>query len=144
MLVNFQDRGKRTILEKFKAFLAKLKGLKLNVIDQIGTVFFVSFILAKTLTWLFEDRFTKENWKTYAFKRYKMADDIIENKLIIGKTKQEIVLLLGDNMRTLKANRKEQFVYYLGTPPSFFEEKKENLIIIFEKGYVVEVIHSKE
>lgn len=132
------------MLMRFKVFLVRLKGLKVSKIDQIGIFFLVAFIVSKTLIWLFEEQFTKENWKTYSYKRYKMTDEIIENKLIIGKTKQEIIFLLGNNMRSSKANGKEQLVYPLGTPPSFFEEKKEKLIILFEAGYVVEVIQSNE
>jgi hypothetical protein len=124
--------------------LDKLKKLKVKRNDQIGAFFFLAFVIGTSLIWLFEERFTKEHWKAYPQKRYKMADEIIENKLIIGKTKQEIVLLLGNNMRSSNANRKEQLVYPLGTPPSFFEEKQSKLVISFEAGYVVEVIQINE
>ena len=144
MLVNFHDRGKLTLLEKFKAFLTRLKGSEISTIDQIGMVFFAAIVISTTLIWLFEERFSKENWKTYSYKRYKMADEIIENKLIIGKTKQEIILLLGDNMRPSKANGKEQFIYPLGTPQSFFEVKEETLIVVFENNKVINVIHRDE
>ena len=143
-MVNFHDRGKLTMLEKFKVFLTRLKGSKISKIDQIGMVFFTAFVISTTLTWLFEERFSKENWKTYPHKRYKMADEIIENKLIIGKTKQEIIFLLGQNMSSSKVNSKEQLVYPLESPPSFFETKKEKLIISFENSTVVKVIKSNQ
>jgi len=143
-LANFHEGGNVSIIKRIKLFIARLTGLKVKKIDQIGAIFFVAFVLSTSLTWLFEESFSKEHWKRYPQKRYKMAEEIIDDNLIIGKSKQEIIFLLGNNMRSSKTNGKEQLVYPLGTPPSFFEEKKETLIIIFEDNKVVKVIQSNE
>ena len=141
-MANFNEGENLSFINRVKLSISRLTGLKIKKIDQIGLFFFIALALSTTLTWLFEERFNKAQWKTQPRTRYKMAEDIIENKLIIGKTKQEIVLLLGEDIMYSNANKKEQFVYSLGTPPSFFETKKEKLIIIFENDTVVKVIKS--
>ena len=123
--------------------MGKLTNLKINRADKIGMVFFFSFVLATTLIWFFEERFNVEQWKTQPRMRYKMADDIIENKILIGKTKQDIVLLLGKAQYEITEG-KDHFIYRLGKPTSFSELKEAKLIIVFENNIAVKVMQIEE
>ena len=143
-MANFHESGNDTIIKRIKIFISRLTRLKVSKVDQIGAFLFVALILSASLLWLFEERFTKEHWQSYPQKRYKMADEIVDNKLLIGKSKQEVILLLGNTVRSLKVDDGEHLIYPLGTPPSFFETKKEKLVIIFEESRVVKVIQSQE
>lgn len=117
--------------------------LRLKRNDKIGLFLFVAFAISTTLTWLFEERFNQPQWEIEHTKRYKMADDIIESQLLVGKTKQEVISLLGNaSPSTLKG--REHLVYDLGKPPSFFERIEERLVVIFDNNLVIKVIHSKE
>ncbi len=117
--------------------------LKLKRNDKIGLFFFVAFVLSTTLTWLFEERFNEQQWRSERTTRYKLAEDIMESELLIGKTKQEVIALLGSpSPSTLTGN--DHLVYALGKPPSFLESKAEKLVIVFENSFAIEVIHLQE
>ena len=114
-----------------------------NQKNQIGLVFFIAFVTGTTLIYQFEERFDENLWSTERNRRYKLADDIIESQLLIGKTKEEVIALLGENYSTLSLNQ-ESLIYKLGQPPSFFEPKMELLLILFVKEKVIEVTRIQE
>lgn len=111
---------------------------ELKRIDKIGFFFFGAFIIGTSLIWLFEERFDSDNWHNQPTMRYKMVDDIVEQKLLLGKTKEQIIVLLGEpNSSTSKG--KDIFLYNLGRPPSFFKTKREQLLVVFTDQKVVKV-----
>lgn len=111
---------------------------KLKRIKKIGLFLLMALIVSMALIWLFEKRFDADSWQAEPLERYQMVDDIIESQLLIDKTKDEVVLMLGKPNRILSKD-KDVFVYKLGTPPSFFDEKPEQLLIIFELEKVAKV-----
>lgn len=106
--------------------------------DKIGAFFFVAFIISMSLIWLFEERFDKERWRSEPSTRYKMVNDIIDNQQIIGKTKDEVIVLLGKPNSSI-SKEKDLFFYRLGQQPSFFEAKRAQLLIVFKHQEVAEV-----
>ena len=112
--------------------------LKLKRNDKIGLFFFVAFIISTSLIWLFEERFDQEQWRSNPQQRYKMADDLIESQLLIGKTKAEVISILGYSGFHVDSNQ-DILTYSLGEQPSFFETEKEYLLIVFINGKVKEV-----
>ena len=118
-------------------------GFKLKRNDKIGLFFFVAFVLSTSLTYLFEGRFNKQQWSSERTTRYKLAADIMESELLIGKTKQEVIVLLGSPSSSTLTGR-DHLVYALGEPPSFFESKAEKLVVVFENSFAIEVIHLQE
>jgi hypothetical protein len=70
-----------------------------------------------------------------------MTKDIIDSNMLIGKTKTEVINLLGQAEGT-KLIEKDHLVYDLGAVPSFFEKQEEKLVVIFEDNLVFKVIHS--
>lgn len=117
--------------------------LKLKRIDKIGLFFFVALIISTFLIYLFEERFDKNQWRSDPLRRYQMVDDIIESQLLIGKTKDEVIFLLGEPNSSISGKR-DVFLYRLGNPPSFFESKKEQLLIAFENEKVMKVATALE
>ncbi|EDP71124.1 hypothetical protein FBALC1_01532 [Flavobacteriales bacterium ALC-1] len=112
--------------------------LKLKRNDKIGLFFFVAFVLSSSLIWLFEERFNKQQWRSQPTTRYKMVDDLIESQLLIDKTENEVIVLLG-KPNSSSTIEKDVFAYGLGEQPSFFKSKQEQLIIIFVNQKVVKV-----
>lgn len=117
--------------------------LKLKRNDKIGLFFFVAFVLSTTLIGLFEERFNQEQWQSERTTRYKLAEDIMESELLIGKTKKEVIALLGPASHSTLSGS-DHLVYALGKPPSFFEAKAEKLVVVFENSFAIEVIHLQE
>lgn len=79
--------------------------------------------------------FNKIEWQRNEEKRYEYSEDIIESKILIGKTKEEVKDLLGDGV-----TEDDNFLrYYLGTRPELFNIDPDFLEVIFENGKVVEV-----
>ena len=77
-------------------------------------------------------KFDKEKWETNTKKRYAMSKDIIENDLLIGKTKDEIIILLGDDF---DSNSENHITYYFGSAGLHIYF----LDIFFEDGRVIKV-----
>ncbi len=121
----------------------KIKHLKISRADKIGFTFFFAIVLSTTLIWLFEERFDQDQWFSQRNLRYKMADDIIDSKLLINKTKKEVITLLGPESPSELEGR-EHLSYRLGKTPSFFESKEEILVVIFKNGKVSHVINREQ
>ncbi|WP_452224914.1 hypothetical protein [Lacinutrix chionoecetis] len=90
-----------------------------------------------------EKAFDQTQWQTSPSTRYEMATALVESKLLFGKTKTEVVALLG-TAKPSTLEGKDHLVYALRKPPSFFDVKDETLIVIFENEKVVNVVHNYE
>ena len=88
--------------------------------------------------YLFEERFDKNEWRNSSSKRHQMVDDVIESQMLLGKTKDEVIFLLGEPNSSI-SEEKDFFLYLLGNPPSFFQPKREQLLIVFEDEKVFKV-----
>ncbi|MFB9054239.1 hypothetical protein ACFFVB_14220 [Formosa undariae] len=80
--------------------------------------------------------FSTYHWKTNIEERYTMSSDIITSHMLIGKTKAEITVLLGDDFNTYNDNH---ISYYLGYPPKLLNIDPNVLDIYFENDMVVKV-----
>ncbi len=109
--------------------------LRLNRKNTIGLIFFLAFVISTSLIFQFEERFTTENWKSNHTTRYKMVDDLIESQLLIGKTSEEVIEILG-HPSTTRYKKSELFVYNIGKEPSFFEAQPDRLVVIFVNNKV--------
>jgi hypothetical protein len=67
-----------------------------------------------------------------------MSQDIIESRMLIGKPKREVELLLGGECEIYI----DSCPYILGFPPGIFNIDPLALIVTFEDGKVVKV-HEK-
>lgn len=80
--------------------------------------------------------FNQQKWTENTEERYKMSDDIIKNKILIGKTKSEIIELLGEDFYKYDENH---IAYDLGFVPGLFNIDPDVLDIYFENGKVIKV-----
>ncbi len=70
----------------------------------------------------------------------KMVKDLVENKILVGKRKDEILDLLGEKYETENLNAgKESWVYFAGQSGSGFGIKFFYLKVIFKNDIVEEV-----
>jgi len=108
------------------------------MIKKILAVLILAGIISVVLISAYESNFDQTEWETYPLKRHKMVDNLIESQVLIGKTKDEVVGLLGlPNTSTTKG--KDIFLYILGQAPSFIKSEQEQLLIVFEDQTVSNV-----
>jgi nitrogen fixation-related uncharacterized protein len=109
---------------------------------KVVTIFVIAIIISVFLISVNEQQFNQTDWRNNPTERYKMSKDIIESKFLVGKSKQDVILLLGEP-KVSNFEGKDHSIYSLGKAPSFFESKDENLVVIYENDSVSKVIHSK-
>jgi len=80
--------------------------------------------------------FNHNDWMVDKDERYELSDDIINSKVLVGKTKSDIRTLLGN-----KGNKDnlDEWTYDLGTKPEILNIDPSVLIIYFEKGKAIRV-----
>ena len=95
-----------------------------------------------TMLWVFSinyypsHAFDRQKWFADKEKRYELSKDIIETKMLIGKTKDEVRLILGDDGGT---DEQDYWSYYLGFRPQLFGIDPDVLDIEFKHGKVIKV-----
>ena len=80
--------------------------------------------------------FDKEKWLADKEKRYEYSENIIESKMLIGKTKAQVRQLLGDEGNK---DDSDYWTFYLGFRPAFANIDPDILDIEFKDGKVVKV-----
>ncbi|MEM5563690.1 hypothetical protein WNY78_01170 [Psychroserpens sp. AS72] len=104
--------------------------------DKVILFFFVVFSLGSLYSLVFEEQFDEKKWHARPSKRYKIVDDIIDDEIFIGKSKQDVIEILGAPVDPI-TSEKDILNYKIGTPPSFKELKREELIIEFENNKAI-------
>ena len=118
--------------EKNRKYLAIIPSVVLSPIVYIGLIYLWIFSISYYPT----NDFDKQTWESNPEERYKMSEDIIESEILIGKTKQEIVELLGNDFYSYSENH---IAYGLGFVPGLFNIDPDVLDIYFENGKVTKV-----
>lgn len=80
--------------------------------------------------------FDKDKWSVDKETRYEMSNDIINNNLLIDKTKDDVINILGDEENCFND---DIWCYYLGFVPRLLSIDPDVLEIKFKDGKVVEV-----
>lgn len=80
--------------------------------------------------------FDKQKWEENQEKRYKMSKNIIKSEMLIGKTKEEVIELLGEDYHTYDD---DHIAYDLGFVPELFNIDPDVLDIYFGNGIVIKV-----
>ena len=101
-------------------------------------IYFVIVFLT-IMSWCYypESDFDKQKWSLNKEKRFELSEDIIESKMLIGKTKTEVYQLLGEEGNSIERDRWE---YYLGFVPGIANIDPDYLEIEFKNGRVVSVV----
>ncbi len=118
--------------DRSRKFIAIIPTLILSPIIYIGLVMIWMFSISYYPT----NDFDQNEWNANVEERYKMSEDIIESEMLIGKTKDEVILILGNNFSTNNENR---ISYELGNVPGLFNIDPDYLDIKLENGIVVNV-----
>jgi hypothetical protein len=80
--------------------------------------------------------FDRKEWLVNKDQRYEYSDDIIESKMLIGKTKDEVRKILGD---VGNSNNENEWHYELGYRPEIGNIDPDTLVIEFKNGRVSNV-----
>jgi len=123
--LNFGTSKKRKIV-------ALISSIILSPLIYIGIIYMMFF----TISYYPSNNFDKTKWDTNKAERYKMSEDIIESEILIGKTKTEIIQLLGNDFYTYNNNH---IAYELGFVPGLFNIDIDVLDIYFENEKVIKV-----
>lgn len=102
----------------------------------ITPVLYTGLIVAwvAALSYYPEKDFNTEKWNSDADKRYEMTDDLIESKILMGKTKQDVVNFLGQAEADFNNS---QWSYYIGFKPGLINIDPDVLEIEFKDNKVV-------
>lgn len=118
--------------DKNRKYLAIFPAVILSPVLYAGIIiiwiFSVSYYPAKD--------FDKQKWQSNIEQRYEMSADIIVSKILIGKTKNQVIELLGNDYST---DNDRTITYDLGHVPSLFNIDPDFLEIEFENGIVINV-----
>ena len=80
--------------------------------------------------------FDKDEWNSNVEERFIMSEDIIESEILIGKTREEVIQMLGNDFIT---NNESEITYELGHVPGLFNIDPDYLDIKLENGKVISV-----
>lgn len=94
-------------------------------------------MLVFSYTYYPKTEFNKKVWHENKEERFKMSNDIIESNMLIGKTKQEVIEILGSDFYKYSENH---IGYYLGFVPRLLTIAPDMLGIHFKGGKVVKVV----
>jgi len=115
-----------------RKFLAIIPTVILSPIIYVGLVMIWIFSISYYPT----SDFDKNEWKSNVEERFKMSEDIIESEILIGKTGEEVVQMLGNDFIT---NNESEITYELGHVPGLFNIDPDYLDIKLENGKVISV-----
>lgn len=129
----------RWILTKFKLrsdkrreYIAILPTIILSPILYLAILFVVLFVYA----YYPKEAFNRLEWINNPQERYEMSENIIESNMLIGKSKDEVIKLLGSDYSVSN----DSIYYYIGMLPGLFRLEPDILDIYFEGGKVVRVV----
>ncbi|MCL2346660.1 MAG: hypothetical protein FWC50_00215 [Planctomycetaceae bacterium] len=120
--------------DKNRKYIAVLSTVIISPI--INFLLVLSFIFY--MTYYPTEPFDQQKWETNIEKRYTMSEDVIKSKMLIGKTKEEVVKLLGKECTNCD-DEGEHISYHLGLVPGIANIDPDILEIYFENGKVVKV-----
>jgi hypothetical protein len=80
--------------------------------------------------------FTKEKWAENIEQRFELSASLIDNEILIGKTKEEVKRILGDEDNNYFS---DSWTYYLGFVPAIANIDPDFLVVEFKNGVVVSV-----
>ncbi|WP_254092562.1 hypothetical protein [Dawidia soli] len=96
----------------------------------------IVLIIILSVSYYPSKKFSEQQWLRDKERRYELSEDLIEREILIGKTKPDVRLLLGDEGNADESN---QWNYYLGFRPQLFRIDPDVLTIESKEGIVVRV-----
>lgn len=104
----------------------------------IAPILYIGLVMAFFSYLFYEPQydFEKERWFADKNSRFEMRDDIVNSGILNGKTKNEIIELIGNSE---SADSTDIWTYDLGTSGAGFGWQFNSLILTFENGKVSDV-----
>lgn len=117
----------------------KYKSLVLGLLTLVSApLVYLGFIIS--FIWFVsyhpKHQFDKEVWTNDVEKRFQLSDNIIDSEMLINKTKEEVIDLLGQENNEMD---NDSWSYYLGFKPGLLSIDPDILELTFENGKVVDV-----
>ena len=122
--------------DKNRKFLALIPTVILSPIIYIVLIMIWIF----SISYYPSSDFDQNDWNSNVQERYKMSSDIINSKLLIGKTREEVIQILGNDF---SSDDETELIYELGFVPSLFNIDPDYLEINLENG-IVKGVHQYE
>lgn len=108
------------------------------VIFRVSAPIFIGIFLSEN----HQDReFNKESWDADISNRHEMRSDLLNSNILIGKTKAEVIDMLGQPMTRIKSKDSltETWRFNLGTESHGFGWKFNVLVLKFEYEEVIKI-----
>ncbi len=127
----------RKIAKRLSAKNVKTNALILTIVMPVIYTIAFFFIYLKVINPIIRSKqFDQIIWKQDISSRYKMIQDIIESDLLIGKSKDEVVRILGNNFEE-NCWGKGTYCYLANDPDNYSLLDHRELVIHFDKNGIV-------
>lgn len=126
----------KTLFNKFYKGKQNKKNILIIVISAVLTplLMAVYFFTILFIAFYYPDlEFDKISWMEESHTRYKMTDNIIESKMLIGLNISEVELLLGTNYYSPNS---KTIIYQIGALPGILVLNQDLLVISFDDDLV--------
>ena len=100
--------------------------------------FLVLGIVFLGIKYKYEHTFSTSRWIEYPRERVKMVDSLLEKHVLVGKSKEEIIGLLGNETENAYFKEVNNFVYYMGDERGLISIDSEWLVIEFRNNVVID------
>ncbi len=98
--------------------------------------FFLAYLVFASAESYPHNNFDKRGWSENKEERYQYAEDIINSKILIGKTKKEVIGILGDENNPADS---DEWYYDLGFRPEIGNIDPDSMVITYKDGKVIKV-----
>lgn len=131
-IFNWTLKKSNRIAVKYK----KITAIGLSIVFAPLVYFISIFSYIAIISYYPEHQFNQQKWNNNPEQRYELSTDIIESNMLIGKTRAEVVQLLGKDFYEYNP---EHIAYILGFKPGIFSIDTDALDIIFKDNIVIKV-----
>lgn len=114
----------------------KTKKVKISYI--ILGIFVISIIFL-VVKYKYEHTFSTNRWIRYPSERVNMVDDMLGKHDLIGRSKEQVIELLGNKTENAYFKESNNLVYYMGDERGLISIDSEWLVITFADNVVIDV-----
>jgi hypothetical protein len=120
-------------VNKTRKLITWIATIILTPLIYVGIVMLIYF----SISYYPSHDFDRQKWLTDGEKRYELSKDLINSKILIGKSKVQVRQLLGDEADN--ENKSNVWTFGLGYRPELFNIDPDHLQIEFKDDKVVNV-----
>ncbi|WP_235190074.1 outer membrane protein assembly factor BamE domain-containing protein [Bacillus gaemokensis] len=103
---------------------------ELKIITGVGMSLFLCCAVQLGIN-EYNSKFHRDAWLEEESKRVYIVDDLLEKHKLVGKSKEEVLQLLGNPTETGRFKETNQIIYYLGDERGFIRIDSERLVLYF-------------